>query len=71
MFTGILEYAQGYAIFWTKNILLHTCSTGRFNGGNGELAERCKATLERNQRTAERAVCDSSCLWLNMGNQIL
>ncbi|KAG8632437.1 auxilin-like protein 1 [Manihot esculenta] len=28
---------------------------GRFNGGNGELAERCKATLERNQRTAERA----------------
>ncbi|XP_050236732.1 auxilin-like protein 1 isoform X2 [Mercurialis annua] len=30
-------------------------STERFNGTNGESVERCKATLERNQRTAERA----------------
>ncbi|KAJ9166066.1 hypothetical protein P3X46_020865 [Hevea brasiliensis] len=28
---------------------------GRYSGGNGESVERCKATLERNQRTAERA----------------
>ena len=40
-------------------ILLHEASDSSegLDGATGESAQRCKARLERHQRTAERAVC--------------
>lgn len=35
-------------------------------GTNGESAQRCKARLERNQRTAERAVCFRIFAWIRI-----